>query len=115
MSVPRFINAATLPATTPPPLTGPWAPTDTRIDEAVLVPLPAGHAPEDVAVSPDGAVFTGTAEGVIWRRRSGEFERLADTGGRPLGIEHDPRDDSLIVCDAYRGLLRLTPTAHCTT
>jgi sugar lactone lactonase YvrE len=33
---------------------------------------------------------------------------IADTGGRPLGIEVDPRDGSLVVCDAYRGLLRLT-------
>ncbi|MEU7868074.1 SMP-30/gluconolactonase/LRE family protein [Dactylosporangium sp. NPDC049140] len=109
MSVPRFIDGASLPATTPPPLTGPWSPTDTRIDQAVLVPLPAGHAPEDVAVDPDGAVFTGTHEGVVWRLRGDTFEALADTGGRPLGIEHDPRDGSLIICDAYRGLLRLTP------
>ncbi|MER7280282.1 SMP-30/gluconolactonase/LRE family protein [Dactylosporangium sp. NPDC000244] len=110
MSVPRpfFIDGATLPATTPPKLTGPWSPADTRIDRAVLVPLPSGHAPEDVAVDPSGAVFTGSHEGVVWRLRDGAFERLAETGGRPLGIEHDPGDDSLIVCDAHHGLLRLT-------
>jgi sugar lactone lactonase YvrE len=33
---------------------------------------------------------------------------VAETGGRPLGIEVDGRDGSLIVCDAYRGLLRVT-------
>jgi sugar lactone lactonase YvrE len=32
---------------------------------------------------------------------------LAQTGGRPLGIELDPTDGSLVICDAYRGLLRL--------
>ena len=31
---------------------------------------------------------------------------------RPLGLEADPRDDSLIVCDAYRGLLRVDETGH---
>ena len=42
------------------------------------------------------------------RARGRRPELLADTGGRPLGIELDPRDGSLVVCDAYRGLLRLT-------
>ncbi|MFI5913557.1 SMP-30/gluconolactonase/LRE family protein [Dactylosporangium sp. NPDC051541] len=109
MSVPRLINGAKLPATTPPPLTGPWSPTDTRIDDATLVPLPPGqHAPEDVAVTSDGSLFTGTAEGLVWRHDSNGFTQVADTGGRPLGIECDSRDDSLIICDAYRGLLRLS-------
>lgn len=113
MTVPRppapwLIRPAKLPATTPPPLTGPWAPADSRIDDAVLVPLPSGRAPEDVAVSESGVVFCGTDDGRLWRYTS-SFEPLAQTGGRPLGIEVDPRDGTLIVCDAYRGLLRVTP------
>jgi sugar lactone lactonase YvrE len=115
MSVPRppapwLIRPTKLPATKPPPLTGPWAPDDTSIDRATLVPLPSGRAPEDVAVSAEGAVFCGTEDGRLWRyTTSSSFEVLADTGGRPLGIEVDPRDGTLIVCDAYRGLLRVTP------
>jgi len=115
MTVPRppapwLLRPAKLPATTPPPLTGAWAPTDTRVEQAVLLPLPSGHAPEDVVVDDAGAVFTGTAEGVLWRYSpTAGFTELANTGGRPLGIEIDPRDGTLIVCDAYRGLLRVTP------
>ena len=102
-----------MPATAPPPLTGAWAPADTRLDDAEILPLPYGHGPEDVAVGPDGHVFTGTADGRLWRwppdAHAGAVpELLADTGGRPLGIEIDPRDGSLVVCDAYRGLLRVT-------
>jgi sugar lactone lactonase YvrE len=105
---PRLIRPVKLPATTPPPLTGAWAPEDTRIDRAELVPLPNDHPPEDVAVDAAGAVYCGTEDGRLWRYDSG-FVELADTGGRPLGIETDPSDGTLIVCDAYRGLLRVRP------
>lgn len=111
---PWLIRPVRLPATTPPPLDGPWARGDNRLDDVERLELPSGHAPEDVAVAPDGHIYTGTHEGVIWRwapgARAGAVpQRLAETGGRPLGIEVDPRDGSLVVCDAYRGLLRITP------
>jgi sugar lactone lactonase YvrE len=117
MTVPRppapwLIRPVKLPATTPPPLTGPWAPDDTGLDDSELLALPHGHGPEDVAVGPEGHIYAGTAEGHIWRwepdARAGATPTLfADTGGRPLGIEVDPRDGALVVCDAYRGLLRI--------
>jgi sugar lactone lactonase YvrE len=117
MAVPRppapwLIRPAKLPATTPPPLTGEWAPVDTRLDDVEILAVPKGHGPEDVVVGPDGHVFAGTEDGCVWRwapdaHAGATPELLADTGGRPLGIEVDPRDGSLIVCDAYRGLLRL--------
>lgn len=74
-----------------------------------LLPVDAA-GPEDVAVDPDGAVYTGVEDGRILRlSRDGSPARLvADTGGRPLGIEID-RDGDLIVCDAGRGLLRVDP------
>ena len=118
MTVPRppapwLIRPVKLPATTPPPLTGPWAPDDTRLDDLELLALPGGHGPEDVAADDRGQIFTGTEDGRIWRwapdAHAGAVPDLvADTGGRPLGIEIDPRDGSLVVCDAYRGLLRIT-------
>jgi sugar lactone lactonase YvrE len=113
MTVPRppapwLIHPVKLPATTPPPLTGPWTAADPRIDSAELLPLPSAHPAEDVAVAQDGTVFCGTEDGGVWRY-DGEFTELTNTGGRPLGIEVDPRDGSLIVCDAYRGLLRVAP------
>jgi sugar lactone lactonase YvrE len=70
----------------------------------------SGQGAEDVLVAtsgPDeGAVFTGTEDGGIHRvshdgRRA---VRVADTGGRPLGLEWLP-DGRLLVCDARRGLL----------
>jgi sugar lactone lactonase YvrE len=111
--VPRWIRAAKHPATTPPALTGPWAPDDTRIDECVRYPLPSGSGPEDVVVDPAGRVVAGGDDGHIWRWPADPDaavapQLLADTGGRPLGLEIDPRDGSLVVCDAVRGLLRIT-------
>lgn len=71
----------------------------------VLHSLP-GHGAEDVVVAQDGSVLTGTEDGVIWRvspdgRR---VQRVAYTGGRPLGLELFD-DGDLLVCDARRGLL----------
>jgi len=107
--VPRLIRAAKAPATSPPPLSGVWAPADTSIDRAELIALPHGAGPEDVVVDPDGRLVTGTDDGTLWRiGQGGAPEPFAHTGGRPLGIEVDPRDGSLVVCDAYRGVLRVT-------
>ncbi|MEU9441289.1 SMP-30/gluconolactonase/LRE family protein [Streptomyces sp. NPDC048304] len=83
-----------------------------------LVPLHyvslGGHGPEDVAVDAHGRVLTGVADGRILRvhhlgdPRTARVEVLAETGGRPLGLEPLP-DGGLLVCDAERGLLRVDP------
>ena len=73
-----------------------------------------GPGAEDVVIALDGpdegAVFTGTADGGIHRisHDGARVERVADTGGRPLGIEWMP-DGRLLVCDAHRGLLTVDP------
>ena len=74
-------------------------------------PVPAMGA-EDVVVAADGTVYTGTEDGAIWSvdPRTGTTHRVADTGGRPLGIELFD-DGDLLVCDAQRGLLRVSPTS----
>jgi sugar lactone lactonase YvrE len=78
-----------------------------------VIPVP-GHGAEDVVVgthgSDEGAVFTGTEDGSIVRisRDRRRIDRVARTGGRPLGIEYDV-DGRLVVCDATRGLLRVDP------
>jgi sugar lactone lactonase YvrE len=86
------------------------------------VPLPplqvldvGGHGPEDVVVADDGTVYTGTADGLVRRLRTepdGQVRvtAVADTGGRPLGVEWLP-DGRLLVCDAYRGLLAVDVAA----
>jgi sugar lactone lactonase YvrE len=80
---------------------------DVPMPRPVLHPLP-GIGPEDVAVAADGAVYTGLADGRMLRLLDGVVDVVADTGGRPLGIEVDA-DGSLLVCDATRGLLRIRP------
>lgn len=78
-----------------------------------VYPVP-GPGAEDVVVghsgADEGAVFTGTADGSIFRvsHDGGTVDRIAGTQGRPLGLEID-LDGRLLVCDAYRGLLRVDP------
>jgi sugar lactone lactonase YvrE len=69
-----------------------------------------GAGPEDVAVDGTGTVYTGLADGRLVRLPPGDTgaEVVAETGGRPLGVEVD-RDGGLVVCDASRGLLRVDP------
>jgi sugar lactone lactonase YvrE len=74
-----------------------------------VVPV-SGFAPEDVVVDADGRVITGVEDGRILRisNEGRQIEQVADTGGRPLGVELLP-DGRLLVCDATRGLLRVDP------
>lgn len=64
-----------------------------------------GRGPEDVVVD-KGHVFTGVDDGRILRLTPDgrRLDTIADTRGRPLGIEIHP-DGRLLVCDAARGLL----------
>jgi sugar lactone lactonase YvrE len=69
-----------------------------------------GTGPEDVVVDRAGHLVTGVRDGRLLRvspdgRR---IEAIADTGGRPLGIEL-LADGRLLVCDARRGLLAVDP------
>jgi sugar lactone lactonase YvrE len=97
----------------PPP-----APARARAPHGEIpMPRPAlhtlpGKGAEDVLVDEQGRVVAGIEDGRILRltAESGEMQTLATTGGRPLGIELDV-DNSLIVCDAYRGLLRINPAS----
>jgi sugar lactone lactonase YvrE len=76
-----------------------------------VIPVPEFGA-EDVVVGTHGrdkgAVFTGTEDGSIFRisHDGRKVDRVARTGGRPLGIEID-LDGRLLVCDAHRGVLRV--------
>jgi sugar lactone lactonase YvrE len=110
--VPRLLAPVREPATKPPGLTGDWSPGDNRLDAVDRFPLPTGHGPEDVCVDLDGGLLTGGDDGTVWRwpasAQPGDLPTaVVNTGGRPLGIEVDPGDGSLIVCDAYKGLLRV--------
>ena len=74
-----------------------------------------GSGPEDVLVDADGSVLCGLVDGRILRvYPTGVVSTVADTGGRPLGLEWLP-DRTLLVCDARRGLLRIDAAGNVAT
>jgi len=91
-----------------PALVGAYAPND-RLASVVKMGEGAGVGPEDVAVGPDGGIFVGYEDGRIVRFEPGGTAPalLADTGGRPLGMDFDG-DGRLVVADGYNGLLRIS-------
>ena len=99
-----------------PALTGVLAPNQV-LDQVERWEVPGGSRPEDVVFDAAGRLYAGVEDGRIWRwpaayPDSGPAELFADTHGRPLGLEIDPGDGTLIVCDAYRGLLRTDEAGH---
>ncbi len=77
-----------------------------RLASARLVTTPF-TGPEDVAVGPDGELYSGTENGALLRiTTGGNVSTVANVGGRPLGIER--YGDDLLVCNADLGLQRVT-------
>lgn len=72
-----------------------------------------GHAPEDVAIDLADRLYVGFEDGRIVRFQpdGSAPEEFANTAGRPLGLEFD-RQNNLIVCDSYKGLLRVDMSGH---
>jgi sugar lactone lactonase YvrE len=92
-----------------PGYTGVFAPNE-RLAGVEMLPIGDNHGPEAVALDAQGRIYAATAEGRIVRLAAdgSHPENWVDTGGRPLGIEFDPQGN-LIVADAFRGLLQITP------
>ena len=97
-----------------PDLTGNLSPNQNlsrseRLAEGLL------FGPEDIAVDNAGRIYGGTQDGHIKRiNTDGSVETWVTTGGRPLGLHFD-QQQNLIVCDAFKGLLSIDPTATITT
>lgn len=72
-----------------------------------VIPVPVMGA-EDVLVTAEGDVVTGTEDGSVFRVSpdGSRVQRIGHTGGRPLGIELLP-DGRLLVCDPRQGLLAM--------
>ena len=72
-----------------------------------LIPLP-GDGPEDVVAGPDGMIYTGLRDGRVLAvaPEDGAVREVANTGGRPLGLEATA-DGRLLICDSPKGLLEL--------
>ncbi len=69
-----------------------------------------GPKPEDIAVDRQGCIYGGFEDGRVmrWDADAQNPEVFANTGGRPLGLHFDA-SENLIVCDSYKGLLRIDP------
>lgn len=112
MKNPRFSGVTWSP---PAPRSAPPRRSDARtLPPLTLIPLP-GIGPEHVTVDSAGRLVAGLADGRIVRvdpeQGGAGVEVVANTGGRPLGLEFDGQG-KLVVCDAERGLLRVTLPAE---
>ena len=97
----------------PPELLGIYS-KNTTLQSAELLGKGEVYGPEDVAIDKTGLVYGGTQDGKIIRiHPDGYVEDWITTGGRPLGLHFDS-SGNLIVCDAYLGLLSISPSAKVT-
>ena len=78
------------------------------LDQLELITLPDGEeGPEDIAILPDGAIYTTTLSGALMRIDGDTPIKVDDLGGRPLGLQAVP-DGALYIADSFRGLMRWT-------
>ena len=84
-----------------------------RLKGIETFPIAGNHGPEDIALDANGRIYAATHEGNIVRLDpdGSNPENWVNTNGRPLGIDFD-RQGNLIVADAFRGLLSITPNGE---
>jgi sugar lactone lactonase YvrE len=92
-----------------PALTGIYEP-NARLASVERLGAGVAVAPEDVAIDGQGRIYGGLEDGRILRFQpdGSQAEVFADTQGRPLGLHFDAAGN-LVVADAYKGLLSITP------
>ena len=91
------------------PATNPRTVPNDRLSGVRSLPE-VGSGPESVAIGPDGRLYTGLQDGRVVRMLAdgSGVETFVQTGGRPLGMKFDV-GGNLIVADAFRGLLSVSP------
>ena len=108
MMMPAPVDSAAWNPPTPPDLEGPLAP-NSLLRQAELLARGDVYGPEDTTVDSEGVIYTGTQDGKIVRVwPDGRVETWVETGGRPLGMVFD-RSGNLVVADAWKGLLSISP------
>ena len=97
-----------------PPLTGEYE-QNSRLANTERLSLGTHFAPEDVAISMDGRIYTGLDDGRIMQLQPDgkNPELLVNTHGRPLGMKFDS-SGNLIVADAIMGLVSIGEDASVT-
>lgn len=87
-----------------PGLVGKFAPNQ-LLAKAERLYLPDGaDGPEDIAVV-DGEIYTADISGNLFRLSGSNFEKVAELGGRPLGLDEGP-DGAIYIADSFRGIMR---------
>lgn len=111
-----FAPVAITPAAWSPPaapeLTGQYE-QNTRLSPVEKLSVGDGHKPEDVAIDAAGRIYAGLEDGrIVQLQPDGTQPRVfANTQGRPLGMVFD-RGGNLIVTDAIKGLLSVSPAGE---
>lgn len=90
-------------------LSGPYAKNDALGPLQRVGSVSGAAGPESLAVASDGTLYSGFDDGrIVQFTPDGTLIReLVRTGGRPLGLRFHPGGD-LLVCDATRGLLKVS-------
>ncbi len=100
----------------PPPASdsGPYARNE-LLKAVERIGAGTGKGPEAIAFDPQGRIYTGFGDGRVARfeEDGSGYKLIANTGGRPLGVFIHP-DGSVIVCDAQKGLLKLSEEGQIT-
>lgn len=97
-----------------PALEGEYA-VNSKLGDARTLARDEGIGPEDVAVDNNGYLYVGYVDGRIVRfdPDGNNPDLIADTKGRPLGLDFDP-SGNLIVADGYKGLLSISASGAIT-
>lgn len=107
------IDSAAWDAPKPPQLDGKLSPNE-RLKEAELLAKGKVYGPEDTTIDANGVLYAGTQDGWIVRVwPDGRVENWVHTDGRPLGMVFDD-NGQLIVADAWKGLLSVSPEGKIT-
>src|SRR5690606_105664 len=110
---PSPVDSQAWDAPEPPAMTGVLEPNE-HLRQADLLALGQVYGPEDTTVDASGVLYSGTQDGRIVRvSPDGKVDHWLETEGRPLGMVFDSKGN-LIVADAWKGLLSVSPEGDMT-